>query len=124
LTRWLDASGDCGYSASVGRLRRAARFLRANLESGKRGSEWRGEAYKKTPSAILGAGAAGQFRDANAWCEVVPWLPVEDAMRRYAAWKLTVALSAEQLEGKTRVETRGTDQSEMRVLASPDLKLG
>jgi hypothetical protein len=108
----------------VGRLRRAARFLRENLESAKRGSEWRGETYRKTPSAILGAGAAGQFRDAHAWCEVVPWLPVEEAMRRYAAWKSTVGLSANQLEGKTRIETRGTDQSEMRVLASPDLRLG
>jgi hypothetical protein len=45
-------------------------------------------------------------------------------MRRYAAWKSTVGLSANQLEGKTRIETRGTDQSEMRVLASPDLRLG
>jgi hypothetical protein len=108
----------------VDRLRRAVGFLRENLESARRGSTWRGEAYTKTPSAILGAGAAGQFRDANAWHVVVPWLPVEEAMHRYAAWKSTAGLSADQLVGKTRVETRGTDQSEMRVVASPDLKLG
>ncbi len=107
----------------MGRLRRAVGFLRENLESAKRGSAWRGKAYEKTPSAILGAGAAGQFRDANAWQEVVPWLPVEEAMHRYADWKSTVGLSADQLEGRTRVETRGTDRSEMRVVASPDLRL-
>jgi hypothetical protein len=103
----------------MARVGRAIAFLRENLRSAARGSAERGRIYDRTPSTILGGPAAGQFRDATAWRQVVPWAPIGDASREYYEWKLSHRLTREQIREHVRVEVRSDHGGEMRVLASP-----
>jgi hypothetical protein len=104
----------------VGSLRRVLDALEANTRSAKRARAHRYRTEESRWAVVFPARAAGRFRDALAWKEVVSWTTPEDASSRYAAWKRTHQLTDADLRDKVRIEVRGDQDSEMRVLAAPD----